>query len=112
LHNPNFTVARLWSYLARAIRCESATAIRHWWGASHGTVAGLRRVLGVTPMHNDGSRRLVHAAAKAAAAAMREREFIDAEENARSERAKRLNLAQYVVPYRKQRAWLLYTKNM
>jgi hypothetical protein len=56
-------------------------------------------------MNNDGSRRLVHAAAKAGAAAMREREFIEAEEDARSERAKRLNLAQYFDPYRRQRAW-------
>jgi hypothetical protein len=75
--------------LARAIRCESATAIRHWWGASHGTVAWWRRVLDVTSTNNDSSHRLVHDAAKAGAAAMREREVTEEEGDARGERANR-----------------------
>jgi hypothetical protein len=59
----------------------------------------------VTRTNNGGSHRLVCAAAKAGAAAMREREFTEEEEDERSELAKRLNLAQYLVPYGKQRMW-------
>jgi hypothetical protein len=46
----------------------------------------------VTSTNNERSRQLVHAAAKAAAAAMRERGLTDEEADERCERAKRLNV--------------------
>jgi hypothetical protein len=45
--------------LARAIRQQSATAIRFWWGVSVQTVWRWRRALGVTRTSNPGSRRLI-----------------------------------------------------
>jgi hypothetical protein len=49
--------------LARAIRHESAAAIRHWWGVSVGVVWRWRKALGVGRMDNKGSARLIQAAA-------------------------------------------------
>ncbi len=43
--------------LARAIRCESALAIKYWWGASQTSVWAWRQALGV-PKLNEGSARL------------------------------------------------------
>ena len=43
--------------LARAVRCESALAIRHWWGVAEGTVWRWRQALGVGRL-NEGSARL------------------------------------------------------
>jgi hypothetical protein len=67
--------------LARAVRCESALAIRFWWGGNSRTVAWWRRALGVTSTNNERSRQLLHAAAKAGAAAMRERGLTDDEKS-------------------------------
>jgi hypothetical protein len=50
--------------LARAIRHESAAAIRHWWGVSVGVVRRWRKALGVRRMDNEGSARLMRAAAE------------------------------------------------
>src|SRR5262245_11326820 len=41
--------------LARAIRCESALPIRHWWNVTHGTVARWRKALGVDRLNNEGT---------------------------------------------------------
>jgi hypothetical protein len=82
--------------LARAVRCESAAAVRHWWRVSVGAVWRWRKALGVTRTNNDGSRRLIHAAADLGAAAMRERGLTDEECDERSRTARRLNLAQYL----------------
>jgi hypothetical protein len=49
--------------LARAVRHEAATAIRHCWGVSEPTVCKWRRALGVGRMDAEGSRRLIHNAA-------------------------------------------------
>jgi hypothetical protein len=59
--------------LARAVRHESAAAVCYWWGVSQGVVWRWRKALGVNCTNNEGSRRLLHAAAEAGAAAMRER---------------------------------------
>jgi hypothetical protein len=42
---------------ARAVRCESALAIKYWWGASQTSVRAWRQALGV-PKFNEGSARL------------------------------------------------------
>jgi hypothetical protein len=49
--------------LARAIRHESAAAVRHWWGVSRSTVQHWRKAPGVGRMDAEGSRRLIRAAA-------------------------------------------------
>jgi hypothetical protein len=51
--------------LARAIRSESALALRYWWGASAGVVHRWRKALGVTRTNNEGTHRLIQAAAEA-----------------------------------------------
>jgi hypothetical protein len=43
--------------LARAVRCESALAVRYWWGASELAVWHWRKALDV-PRYNGGSARL------------------------------------------------------
>jgi hypothetical protein len=57
--------------LARAVRQESAAAVRWWWGVSVGVVWRWRKALGVTRATNEGSRRLIRAAAEKGAAAQR-----------------------------------------
>jgi hypothetical protein len=49
--------------LARAVRHESAAAVMYWWGASSEAVKRWRRALGVGRTDNEGSRRLIRAAA-------------------------------------------------
>jgi hypothetical protein len=91
--------------LARAIRCESAAAIRYWWGASVSTIAWWRRALGVTVTNNPRSGELLHDAARAGAAAMREREWTEEEGDARSATAIRFNLGQYLRRYKRPDSW-------
>jgi hypothetical protein len=43
--------------LARAVRYESALALRHWWGVGESLVWKWRQALGVPPL-NEGSARL------------------------------------------------------
>jgi hypothetical protein len=50
--------------LARAIRSESATALRYWWGASVGVIWRWRKALGVGLLDNPGTHRLIRAAAQ------------------------------------------------
>jgi hypothetical protein len=57
--------------LARAVRQESAAAVRYWWGVSAGVVWRWRKALGVTKINNAGSQRLVRAAAEKGAATLR-----------------------------------------
>jgi len=78
--------------LARAIRQESATAIRHWWGVSVQTVWRWCRALGVTRTSNPGSRRLIVAAARQGAAVIKAHVWTATERRARSRRAIKLGL--------------------
>jgi hypothetical protein len=57
--------------LARAIRHESAAALRHWWGVSVGVVWRWRKALGVDKVNCPGSQRLVRAASEQGAARTR-----------------------------------------
>jgi hypothetical protein len=82
--------------LARAVRHESAAAVMYWWGASSEAVKRWRRALGVGRADNEGSRRLIRAAAAAGGEAFRDRGFTDEECDERSRRALRLNLARHL----------------
>jgi hypothetical protein len=57
--------------LARAVRHESAAAVMYWWRASMGAVCRWRKALGVTRTDNEGTARLVRAAAELGAAELR-----------------------------------------
>jgi hypothetical protein len=48
--------------LARAVRLESAIAVRHWWGVSAATVLKWRRIVGAGRKNNPGTQRLIRAA--------------------------------------------------
>jgi len=78
--------------LARAVRHESAAAIRHHWGVSAKTVAMWRRELGVHRADPEGSRRLIQAAARQGAAVIKAHVWTAAERRARSRRATKLGL--------------------
>src|SRR5262249_31683794 len=79
--------------LARAVRRESAAAIRYWWGVTVAVVWRWRKALGVDRCNNEGSQRLVHAAAELGGEASRERGTTPAERRQRRKRALQLNLA-------------------
>jgi hypothetical protein len=82
--------------LARPVRSESAAAVAYWWRVSPGVVWRWRKALGVTCTSNEGSRRLVHAAARAGGAAMRERGLTRKERAERRRRALWLNLGRFL----------------
>jgi hypothetical protein len=82
--------------LARAVQHESAIAIKFWWSVSTKTVWWWRQALGVTNQNNEGSRRLVQAAAEAGAAVMAYKGCSDEECEARAIRSNELNLARFL----------------
>jgi hypothetical protein len=84
--------------LARAVRCESAAAVRFWWGVSVGVVWRWRKALAVTQTNNEGSRGLIRAASERGAAVLRGKELSDEECDARSRRAIELNLKRFLRP--------------
>ena len=82
--------------LARAVRHESAAAVKYWWGVSTKVAWKWRQALGVGRMDSEGSRRLILAAGQAGADAMKQREFTPEEREKRSARAKQVNQAQHM----------------
>ena len=62
VESPGFPGLLVDEVLARAIRQESAAAIRYWWGVSNFTVNKWRKALGVNRQNNEGSQILIHAA--------------------------------------------------
>jgi hypothetical protein len=83
--------------LARAVRHESAAAIRYWWGVSVFVVWRWRKILGVSRTNNEGSVRLIQAAADRGAAAMAAREWTEEECDQRSRRSIELGLVRTLV---------------
>ena len=81
--------------LARAIRTESAVALKYWWGIGTHGVWNWRKVLGVNKVNNPGTNRLVVVAAKKGAKGIRAREWTVEEREAYRARAIKLNLGQY-----------------
>lgn len=80
--------------LVRAVRTESAAAIRHHFGVSAGVVWRWRRrfVPGAGHVRTAGDRVAHRRASETGAAALGAREWTDAEIDARAERSKRLGL--------------------
>jgi hypothetical protein len=82
--------------LARAIRSESAQALRHWWGVSAGLVCHWRKALGVGRMDSPGSTRLIQAAAQKGAERMRQKEWSAEGRQQRRKRAIQENYAAFL----------------
>jgi hypothetical protein len=91
--------------LARAIRHESALAVRYWWGVDGSTVWRWRKAFGVGRADSEGSRRLIQAAADAGAKAIQRHEWTAAEREQRRQRSKALNLARSLKPGYHGRVW-------
>jgi hypothetical protein len=83
--------------LARAIRHESAAAIRFWWGVSVGVVWRWRRALGVGRMDNEGSAQLMRAAAQMGGAAFGARGWTEEDRERLRQHNVRLGLAKHLV---------------
>jgi hypothetical protein len=81
--------------LVRAVRCESAQAVRYWWGASRGAVYSWRKALGVERF-NEGSKRLHDAAAVETGRKTRGRKLPPEEVERRRRTARDLDLGQYL----------------
>jgi hypothetical protein len=73
--------------LLRAIKSESAAAIRQWWGVSQGLIARWRKAFEVARMDNPGSARLIRAALEKSTAASREKVWTEAERQHQIRRA-------------------------
>jgi hypothetical protein len=65
--------------LARAVRHESAAAVRYWWGVCGTTIVWWRKALGATRTSCEGSRRLIQANAELGGEAFKERGFTEEE---------------------------------
>jgi hypothetical protein len=84
--------------LARAIRNESALAVRHWWRVSMGVVARWRKALGVGRMDSPGSARLIQAAVEQGAQALRDKVWTEEEREERRRLALAQNFAANLAP--------------
>jgi hypothetical protein len=69
--------------LASAVRHESAAAVMHWWRASATAVRNWRKALSVTRADNEGTARLMLAAAQEGAEAIKAREWTEEERQQR-----------------------------
>jgi hypothetical protein len=69
--------------LACAVRHEADSDVRYWWGASKTAVQNWRRVLDVGRTDNEGTARLVLAAAEKGAEAVKSRDWTGEERGRR-----------------------------
>jgi hypothetical protein len=84
--------------LARAIRSESAAALRFWWGVGEKLVWKWRRALGVGRTDNPGSARLIRAASQKGADEMKRKDWPAQARQQRRERAVVGNYAALLQP--------------
>jgi hypothetical protein len=92
--------------LARAVRSESAAALRYWWGIACSTVWLWRKALGVEGRAGTaGSQRLIRAAAAKGGRGMRERGVTPRERAQRRRTALDLDLGRYARAAALARAW-------
>jgi hypothetical protein len=69
--------------LIEAVRRESEEAVCHYWGVGRNTVWTWRKALRVSRTDNEGTRRLMHAAARKGADAIKKREWSEQEREQR-----------------------------
>jgi len=84
--------------MVRAIRNESAVALRHWFGVSSTLIVKWRAALGVTRLNNPGTVRANEFAVAASTAQTRGKKLTRKQAEERRKRAIKLNLAQYMLP--------------
>jgi hypothetical protein len=84
--------------LLRAIRTESAEAIKHWFGVGARVVWNWRKAFGVGKWETQGSRRLHRALSEAGAEVTRGRRLSSKQIEQRRRRAIKLNLGRYLKP--------------
>jgi hypothetical protein len=93
--------------LARAIRTESAIALKHWFGIGTWAAWNWRKGLEVTRKSNAGTMRLMRAAAEKGAEYMRGRKMPKSYCDRKRELAIRLNLRKHLIGAKpsRGRAW-------
>ena len=84
--------------LARAVRHESAAALRRWWGVSDGVVHRWRKAFGVSRTNCPGSQRLIRDASEQGAAKVRGKPLRPEQVEQRRRTARELNLGKYLRP--------------
>jgi hypothetical protein len=84
--------------LARAVRGESAKAIRWWWGVGVKTVWRWRCSLGVTRKNNPGTIALMRQASEKGASVVRGKRLSEEDIERRGRTALELNLGRMLVP--------------
>jgi hypothetical protein len=82
--------------LLRAIRTESAVALRYWFGVSGWVVWTWRKAFGVGRLGTEGSLRLHHSSSRAGAAALKRHVWTAAERRERRKRALQLRLVRHI----------------
>jgi len=91
--------------LARAIRHESAAAIRFWWGVSVGVVWSWRKALGTDRKNCEGTRRRMRAASELGAAQVRGKPLPPEQVERRRRTAVELDLGRFLRPGCNYRPW-------
>jgi hypothetical protein len=91
--------------LLRAIRTESAEALKHWFGVSTSTVWSWRKAFGVGQWGTEGSRRLHQALSEAGAEVLRDQPLSLEQVEQRRQRAIKLNLGRNLKPGYQGRWW-------
>jgi hypothetical protein len=89
--------------LVRAVRTESAEALKYWFGVGTHAVWGWRKAFGVTQWWTPGSRRLLDETTRKANSAVRGRKLPPAAVRERRARAKELDLSQHLRAYQTAR---------
>jgi hypothetical protein len=84
--------------LARAVRHESAAALRYWWGVSVGVVWRWRKALGADRLNCPGSQRLIRQASEQGAAQVRGKRLTPEAGERRRRTALAQGLARNLVP--------------
>jgi hypothetical protein len=84
--------------LARAVRTESAEALKYWWGVSTKAAWHWRKALGIEQWGTPGSKRLHDELSRAGAEAIQQREFTAEEREERRRRAHALGLGKNLTP--------------
>jgi hypothetical protein len=88
-----------------AIRTESAAAVMHWWRVTATVVCCWRRAFGVTKINNEGSNRLVRAAAADGAEAVKQKEWTAEERDAKRRLALANNHARHLRGVVREDTW-------